>query len=149
LTWLKPGQAEPVLGDSDPQGKCAAGQPLAIKAGIDRLGLLGDLVNRIVLSSLHQRRSCANTRASAPALLRDCCPRGLEYYERRRSHLADHRLNNDRRHPSEFHIECVGSTWREIEDASASVWTPVVDFAERWSGCRRAPKPAVDFRSRT
>ena len=36
-TWLKPGQAESVLGDNDPQRECAAGQPLAIQAvaGID------------------------------------------------------------------------------------------------------------------
>src|SRR6202030_2861959 len=68
-------------------------------------------------------------RASAPVgLLRDCCARGLECYESRRSHLVDHRLNNNRHHPSALHIERVGSTRREIEDASASVWTPVVDF---------------------
>jgi hypothetical protein len=37
-------------------------------------------------------------------------------------------LNDDRRHPNAPHIERVGSTRREIEDASASVWTPLVDF---------------------
>ena len=72
---------------------------------------------------------CANKRVSAlVGLLRDCCPRGLEDYESRRSHLVDHRLNNNRRHPNALHIERGGSTRREIEDASASVWTPVVDF---------------------
>ena len=45
-TWLNPCQAEPLFGDSDPQGECAAGQVLAIQAmaGIDRLRSLGDLV---------------------------------------------------------------------------------------------------------
>jgi hypothetical protein len=47
----------------------------------------------------------------------------LEDYESRGSHLVDHRFNNNRRHPNALHIERVGSTRREIEDASASVWT--------------------------
>jgi hypothetical protein len=36
-TWLNPCQAEPLFGDNDPQGECAAGQALAIQAvaGID------------------------------------------------------------------------------------------------------------------
>ena len=38
-TWLNPCQAEPLFGDNDSQGECAAGQALAIQAvaGIDRL----------------------------------------------------------------------------------------------------------------
>ena len=46
LTWLKPRQGEPLLGDDDPQGKRTAGQALAIQAvaGIDRLRLFADLI---------------------------------------------------------------------------------------------------------
>src|SRR5215510_6084559 len=51
-----------------------------------------------------------------------------EKYRVRRSHLVGHWLNNNRGHPNPLHIEHVGSTRREIEDASASVWTPIVDF---------------------
>lgn len=45
-TWLNSCQAEPLFGDNDPQGECAAGQALAIQAVacIDRLRSLGDLV---------------------------------------------------------------------------------------------------------
>src|SRR5260370_38759645 len=49
-------------------------------------------------------------------LLRDCWARGLEYYESRRSHLVDHRLNTNGRPPNAPHIERLDSTPREIED---------------------------------
>jgi len=45
-----------------------------------------------------------------------------------RSRFIDQGLNHYRCHAQAFHVERVGCTRREIEDASASVWTPVVDF---------------------
>src|SRR6516162_2928850 len=42
--------------------------------------------------------------------------------------LVDQRFNDDGCHPGTLHVERVGRTWREVDDASASVWTAVVDF---------------------
>ena len=45
-----------------------------------------------------------------------------------RGRLIDQGLNGDRRHPGAFHAQFVGSARREVEDAPARVWTPIVDF---------------------
>src|SRR5215470_17862915 len=59
-------------------------------------------------------------------LLRDCCTRGLIL--RQSEPVIDQGLNHNGRHARAFHVERIGSARREIENASASVWTPVVDF---------------------
>jgi hypothetical protein len=45
-----------------------------------------------------------------------------------RSRLIDQGLNDDGHHPGTLHVQYVGSTWREVDDASAGVWAAVVDF---------------------
>jgi hypothetical protein len=59
--------------------------------------------------------------------LRHCRSEGLKRGDGQ-SRLIDQGFNDDRRHPGTLHVERVGSTWREVEDASASVWAAVVDF---------------------
>jgi hypothetical protein len=61
------------------------------------------------------------------SLLQDCWARGFEHCQSR-SRLIDQWLNDDRRYSDAFHIECIGSARREVENASASVWTPIVYF---------------------
>ena len=66
--------------------------------------------------------------AQAPfRLLSDCRTGGLKYCEGRSS-LIDQRFNDDHRYPATFHLECVGSTRREVKDPSRSIRTAVVDF---------------------
>ena len=45
-----------------------------------------------------------------------------------RWHLVNQGFNDDGHHPGTLHVERVGSTQREVEDASASVWAAVVDL---------------------
>src|SRR6516162_4961532 len=44
------------------------------------------------------------------------------------SGLINHRFNDDGHHPSTLHLKNVGSMRREVDDASADVWTAVIDF---------------------
>src|SRR5215472_12395 len=62
----------------------------------------------------------------AVSLLQDSCNRGLEHRAGLTSQI-DQGLKQDRDHSDTFHIECVGSARREVEDASGSVRTPVVN----------------------
>jgi hypothetical protein len=59
--------------------------------------------------------------------LRHCRSRGLKRGDGR-SRLTDQGFNDDGHHSGTRHVEHVGSTWREVDDASASVWAAVVDF---------------------
>ena len=71
----------------------------------------------------------------ARSLLRDSCPRLLEDRESRTGPI-EQGLNNDSRHPDAFDIECVGSSGREVEDAPASVQTPMdLHWTDQISRC--------------
>ena len=79
---------------------------------------------RAILKSRHLGK---RPRAAQVRLLCNCRVRDLKRCHGR-SRLIDQWLNYDRGYSDAFDIECVGSSGREVEDAPASVWTPVLDF---------------------
>src|SRR6516225_959329 len=44
-----------------------------------------------------------------------------------RSRLIDQGFNDDSRHPGALHVQYVGSTRREVDDASRGIWAAIVD----------------------
>ena len=47
-----------------------------------------------------------------------------------RPNRSEQRFNDDGDYPVMLHIERVGSTRREVEDATASIWATVIDFED-------------------
>src|SRR5262249_30658416 len=55
------------------------------------------------------------------------CAGGLKHRSHRSRQLQQG-FNDDRCHPGTLHVECIGGTRREVDDASASVRAAVVDL---------------------
>jgi hypothetical protein len=68
---------------------------------------------------------------SAPRCAASLCAtagKGSKRFDR--PNRGEQRFNDDRDYPGMFHIERVGSTRREVEDATAGIWATVIDFED-------------------